>query len=253
MVSDCLIAFGSNLGESEACFHHFLREWQNDCRVNSLVASQLVTTRPVGGSGLQNDYQNGCLRFLFHGSANELMDSLHAFEQKFGRVRGKRWESRTIDLDVILFGNEVLERSGLQIPHPRMSFRRFVLQPAVEIGGEMLHPLSGLQLREHLDILDHRPDQIVFFANPEILDPELLDKCQRMVESAEWQFELIFESERILAETETIKLLVFFEGLSAEQLQVAKGFRGASLDCRKCPSATEVLELEAAIAAMQPI
>jgi hypothetical protein len=71
---------------------------------------------------------------------------LRQIEAQLGRERHTRWDARTIDLDVLLYGDQTVETPDLQIPHPRMAHRRFVLDPACEIAGPMIHPPSGWTL-----------------------------------------------------------------------------------------------------------
>ena len=75
-------------------------------------------------------------------------------KSRFGRERHERWGDRTLDLDLLLFGDAVIDSPTLTVPHPRMSFRRFVLEPAVEIAGDMVHPTIGWTLERLLDQLD---------------------------------------------------------------------------------------------------
>jgi len=82
-----------------------------------------------------------------------LLTRLQEIESRLGRTRGERWGPRTLDLDLLLFDELVLDTPQLKLPHPRMHFRRFVLQPAVEIAADMRHPLTGWtvqRLWEHL-------------------------------------------------------------------------------------------------------
>jgi hypothetical protein len=85
-----------------------------------------------------------------------LAQQLRLIETQLGRQRHFRWDARNIDLDLLLYGNLSIETPDLQIPHPRMAFRRFVLVPACEIAAEMIHPTSGwtlAALRRHWQTL----------------------------------------------------------------------------------------------------
>jgi len=71
------------------------------------------------------------------------MDFLLAIEKTMGRVRGERWGPRVIDLDILFFGQEIIREEGLQIPHPQLQERRFVLVPLRDIAPHLVHPLLG--------------------------------------------------------------------------------------------------------------
>jgi 2-amino-4-hydroxy-6-hydroxymethyldihydropteridine diphosphokinase len=77
-------------------------------------------------------------------SPHELLDVLLAIERRLGRVRdGSRWRPRTIDLDLLLYGNDVVDEPGLRVPHPRLQERRFVLEPLAELDPELTVPGAG--------------------------------------------------------------------------------------------------------------
>ena len=91
-----------------------------------------------------------------------MLERLRQIENELGRVRDRRWGPRTVDLDLLLFDDLIVERADLICPHPRMSFRRFVLEPSVEIAAEMLHPAIGLTVGELLERLNDRPRLVVW-------------------------------------------------------------------------------------------
>ena len=111
-------------------------------------------TLPVGGFASQSEFLNGAALVETSHSATGVLALLQQIESRHGRARGERWGSRTLDLDLLLFGDAIIDTPALTVPHPRMSFRRFVLEPAAEIAGEMVHPAIGWtieRLVEHLD------------------------------------------------------------------------------------------------------
>jgi hypothetical protein len=90
-----------------------------------------------------------------------LLAELQKIERQMGRQRGDRWDARVIDLDLLLYDDRVEEDPQLQLPHPRMAFRRFVLEPAAEVGGQMVHPLIGWSIEM---LLQHARNAIAYVA-----------------------------------------------------------------------------------------
>lgn len=119
-----------------------------ECRL--LDRSRWYRTEPVGVEG-QNWYVNGVISISTGGlSARELMSNLLAIEEDMGRIRKERWEPRVIDLDILLFGREIICEPDLTVPHPLMHTRRFVMAPMVDLAPEIIHPLLGKSMTELL-------------------------------------------------------------------------------------------------------
>ena len=135
----CLIALGSNVDASEAVFLDALQELERR-GAETLALSQIATTRPVG-SDAGSPYLNAAATVSSLLSPIELLRMLHRVEAAFGRIRTVHWGPRTLDLDLLLYGEEIADQPDLVIPHPAMWYRRFVLDPASEVGPEMLHPI----------------------------------------------------------------------------------------------------------------
>lgn len=132
-----------------------------------LAASKPRVTQPVGGPEGQSSYLNAAIRLQTDLSAVQLHCELVKIETELGRERRSRWGSRKIDLDLLLFGLLELDSESLTLPHPRMSFRRFVLEPAKEIAGDLVHASSGLTIDQLLAALDKRENLILFVAQPD--------------------------------------------------------------------------------------
>ncbi|MEL7498701.1 MAG: 2-amino-4-hydroxy-6-hydroxymethyldihydropteridine diphosphokinase [Planctomycetota bacterium] len=168
--TDALVAFGSNLGDSRAIFAKAQQSLAAATGIEFVAAAQLMETEPVTGESetdrkpaseiRQPTYCNSVFRLRSTLDANRLMETLLQIESEFGRQRGSRWSARSIDLDLILFGDQMIETETLTIPHPRMSFRRFVLEPAAEVAGEMFHPACGCSVSDLLDCLNRKDRRV---------------------------------------------------------------------------------------------
>ncbi len=146
------IALGSNLGNSQATLEAALKNLDRTPGITVKTRSSWYKTAPIGPS--QPDYLNGCALLDVQLNPQELLKTLLAMEDKFGRVRQERWGARTLDLDVLLFEDLILETPELQIPHPRMTQRAFVLVPLAEIAPDWIEPVSGVAIAQLVEKVD---------------------------------------------------------------------------------------------------
>jgi 2-amino-4-hydroxy-6-hydroxymethyldihydropteridine diphosphokinase len=150
----CLVGLGSNLGDRAALLTRAVDLLRVHPQIERLAVSHWRETAPVGGPAGQGDFLNGAVRFDTSLAPLALLALLHDVEASVGRLRGARWDARTIDLDLLLYGDEIRDTPELTLPHPRFAVRRFVLAPAAEVAGELIHPLIGwsvARLLAHLD------------------------------------------------------------------------------------------------------
>lgn len=146
------IALGSNIGESQAILAAALETLAQTPGISLEAVSNFYITKAVGPP--QPDYLNGCAILQVGIVPQLLLETLLAIEQKFGRVRQERWGPRTLDLDLLLFDDLILNTPNLQIPHPRMRDRAFVLVPLAEIAPDWVEPVSGCAIKELLKQVD---------------------------------------------------------------------------------------------------
>ncbi len=132
-------------------------------------------TQPVGGPAGQSDYVNGAALVETTIPPLTLLAEMQQIEDRHGRTRAERWGPRTLDIDLLIYGNEVSETEMLTLPHPRMSFRRFVLEPAVEIAPKMLHPINGWPLQQLLLHLDQASDLLAIMSPSDATRKQLTD------------------------------------------------------------------------------
>jgi len=145
------IGLGSNLGNRTAHLQ-FARDRLAEGLVD-MRASSIHETDPVGVATPQGPFLNQAVVGETLRSPWEVLDWLLALEQARGRQRPFRGAPRTLDLDLILAGDHVMEGPDLAVPHPRFRERRFVLGPLAEIAPEMVDPITGKTMRELLDAL----------------------------------------------------------------------------------------------------
>lgn len=119
--------------------------------VELLAVSRFRETRPVGGPANQGGYLNGACLIETDLPPRDLLGTLFAVENTLHRRREHRWGERTIDLDLLLYDELVVDSPDLTLPHPRMATRRFVLEPCVEIAAELPYPPSACTIRDLLD------------------------------------------------------------------------------------------------------
>ncbi len=143
------IGIGSNLGDRHQNCLMALDMLQKTPGCKLTGHSNWYLTEPVGVKD-QDRYVNGVASISTELSAHDLLRMLLAIEQDMGRVRRKRWESRIIDLDLLLYGRKVINEKHLTVPHPLMHVRRFVLVPLVELEPNLIHPSLGLTMSELL-------------------------------------------------------------------------------------------------------
>ena len=146
------IALGSNLGDSQKTLESALVALDQTPEITWQARSHWYITAPVGPP--QPDFLNGCALLLTTLTPQALLATLLEIEQQFGRVRQERWGPRSLDLDLLLFDDLILETNSLTLPHPHMTERAFVLVPLAEIAPDWVEPVSGKAIADLVQAVD---------------------------------------------------------------------------------------------------
>jgi 2-amino-4-hydroxy-6-hydroxymethyldihydropteridine diphosphokinase len=142
VTTTAFVGIGSNLGNREAHLARAIELLSAEDGIEVSAVSQIRETEPVGPVE-QGPFLNGAVQVGTELAPRELLDRLLGIEQRMGRVRRERYGPRTIDLDLLLYGDEVVDEPGLIVPHPRLKERRFALEPLSDLDPSLTIPGSG--------------------------------------------------------------------------------------------------------------
>jgi 2-amino-4-hydroxy-6-hydroxymethyldihydropteridine diphosphokinase len=142
-MATALISLGSNLGDRKATLDTAIEKLRQTAGIKQVVVSSYHATKPVGGPEGQEEFLNAAARMETSLSPRALLSELQRIERELGRVRQEHWGPRTLDLDLLLYDDRVINAPELIVPHRFLPFRRFVLEPAAEIAAGMKHPVLG--------------------------------------------------------------------------------------------------------------
>jgi 2-amino-4-hydroxy-6-hydroxymethyldihydropteridine diphosphokinase len=148
-ISRVVIALGSNLGDRRAHLDYAIDALQLD--LTDISVSSFQETQPAGVGPEHGPYLNAVIVGRTQLPARLLMDRLLEIEEERGRVRPYPMAPRTLDLDLVLYGDRMIEEDGLSVPHPRFRERAFVLRPLAEIAPDMIDPVTGKSVLELLN------------------------------------------------------------------------------------------------------
>jgi 2-amino-4-hydroxy-6-hydroxymethyldihydropteridine diphosphokinase len=146
------IGLGSNLGDSLTILKTALDILNNTPGIVINAISSWYQTVPIGPP--QPNYINGCVLLEVQQTPQELLEILLGIETQLGRVRQERWGARTLDLDILLIDDLILNTSNLVIPHPAMTERGFVLVPLAEIAPHWIHPVMGKSISSLINTIN---------------------------------------------------------------------------------------------------
>lgn len=149
--STVAVALGSNMGNRLAHLHQAVNAIRlYGFRISAL--SSVWETAPWGDTD-QPRFLNMCLIANTEMSAADALDTVKKIERELGRTESRHWGPREIDIDIILFGAEIIQTERLTVPHPMMQERAFVLRPLSEVAPDMIHPVLNKSVKELFEAL----------------------------------------------------------------------------------------------------
>ncbi len=145
----CLISFGANIGDAKSTvLYAFQLLQQMLASGDRAQLSRLYQTPPVGGPSGQSAFINAVAAIETQLTPWEIWHVIRSIENQLGRERQRRWEARRIDLDILLYDDQLIWTPQLKIPHPRMCMRSFILKPALDVAAGWLDPVSQMTLQQ---------------------------------------------------------------------------------------------------------
>jgi 2-amino-4-hydroxy-6-hydroxymethyldihydropteridine diphosphokinase len=147
MPATAYIALGANLGDRRANIESALKKLRQTPNVTLQKFSTLIENPAIGGPADSPPFLNGAAEIQTTLSAAELLARLLEIEKEIGRVRREKWGPRLIDLDLLLYDNQIISEPNLALPHPLLHTRRFVLEPLAQIAPVVVHPLLHKTIR----------------------------------------------------------------------------------------------------------
>ena len=151
-MNDVFLLLGSNLGDRHLFLNQAIEYVKAD--IAPVVKASSVYETQSWGKTSEPDYLNQVILITTALPAQIILERILAIEKKMGRKREEKWGSRIIDIDILFYGQQIINEPGLHIPHPELHKRRFTLEPMAEIAAAMVHPVLNkniLQLKGELN------------------------------------------------------------------------------------------------------
>ena len=268
VMTQCLIAVGCNQGECRNTIRQAAQKIDDLPETRWVSSSRLVESQPVGA--FDGSFLNGVFRVDTELGPHQLLEHLLQIEQEAGRDRSGTSNNRPLDLDLLLFGQEIIQTPELTVPHPRMTFRRFVMEPAAELVPEMMHPALGaplgqlweqLQIRSNLiailvpssfpidDVSEQSTSDILWVVpnSPAVSTENLLQKTP---DSHAWVVVLSAQAEQLTPLQDQIKLQIYMASENHAFIEKRNPFSGPTWEIPFSQLNELSLQVEAAIQSM---
>jgi 2-amino-4-hydroxy-6-hydroxymethyldihydropteridine diphosphokinase len=152
-VKTVFIALGSNLGDRLEHLRAGIAMLEQHPKIRGIQKSRVFETEPFGVTNIQDAYLNAAAQLETSLSAHELLNVMLEIEKSRGRERHERWGARTLDLDLLFYGTEIISEPNLEVPHPRMLERAFVLAPLLDIAPNLEIPGRATSIQQALEKL----------------------------------------------------------------------------------------------------
>lgn len=152
MAERIFLGLGSNLGDRRAYLERALSRLARTPEVQVVARASLYQTEPLGFTA-QPRFLNTVVELSSRLGPRALLQRCQEIEARLGRVRGRHWGPRRIDLDLLFYGMQIITEADLQLPHPRLTQRRFVLVPLAELAPQFRHPATRRTIQELLETL----------------------------------------------------------------------------------------------------
>ena len=149
------LLIGGNMGDRQGFLSTARKRLAEEC--GSIIHQSSVYQTAAWGIEDQAPFLNQALEVATQLSAEELLKTILSIEEVIGRKRDVKYGPRIIDIDILLFNDDVIQREGLHVPHPQMQARRFVLLPLNEIAAGVMHPVLGISINQ---LLKYCPDNL---------------------------------------------------------------------------------------------
>lgn len=155
-MTQVVVAFGGNLGDVPQTFRRAISLLESEVALGSITTSRLYRSTPVGAVA-GDVFWNAAVEFETDLSPLVLLGWLQTIESSLGRTREVHWGPRTLDLDLIFYGDDIVRERRLTVPHPQAWLRKFVLAPANDLRPDRQHPELKVSIKELLERIDVRP------------------------------------------------------------------------------------------------